>query len=136
MEKKKRGRKKGYKVSEETKAKLSAINKGKESPMAGKKHTAESLKKNSEKHLGVANHMYGKEHTAATKEKLSAAMAGRPKTEEAREKIRLGNLNRRKVKSVDGLPFKSIAAAARHFNLTTPCLRARIRRGAVKVEYY
>ena len=134
--KKKRGRKKGYVASYETRAKLSAIRKGCDSPMKDKRHTEESKRKNSEKHMGAANSFYNKKHTSESKAKMSLAKRNIPKSEEVKEKIRLGCLNRKKVKSVDGLPFESVAAAARYFQISAPCLRSRIRRGVAVVEYW
>ena len=58
--------------SEETKRKLSKLNKGENNPNYGKHHSEEAKKKMSEARKGNKNHNYGKPLSEETKAKISA----------------------------------------------------------------
>ena len=81
--------KKGKKLSEETRKRISEMNKGENHPFYGKHHTDEAKKKISEAHKG-------KHHTEDTKKKMSEARKGKPKSAEHKKKIselKKGNTN-------------------------------------------
>ncbi len=81
----------GRSHSEETKRKLSEINKG-------KKHTEESKKKMSESRKGTNAgekcYWYGKKHTEESKKKISEASKGRKRTSESIAKGREAQIGR------------------------------------------
>ena len=62
---------------DETKQKLSEINKGENHPFYGKHHSDESRQKMSESRKGENNHLYGKHHTDESKQKMSEARKGK-----------------------------------------------------------
>lgn len=89
---------KGKKHSEETKQKISQANKGENHPMYGKHHSEESRQKMSEALRGENHPNYSKHHTDETKQKMSEAakgkycgkdnpMYGQHHSDEARQKI-------------------------------------------------
>ena len=84
---------KGYKLSDETKQKMSERKKGENNPMYGKKHSEETRKKISEHHADVSgeNHpMYGKHHSEETLIKMRGEnnpMYGKKHSEETRKKM-------------------------------------------------
>ena len=61
---------KGKHLSEETRRKMSEVQKGEKHPMYGKHHTAETKRKMSESQSGVKNHNFGKHHSEQIKEKI------------------------------------------------------------------
>jgi len=63
---------KGYKHTEETKAKMSKAQLGSNNHMYRKKHTDETLAKMSDSN----HHMYGKNHTEKARAKMSKARSG------------------------------------------------------------
>lgn len=63
------------KLSDETRLKLSELNKG-------KKHSAEHRRKNSESHKGEKNHFFGKTHSEEARQKVSMANKSRVHSEE------------------------------------------------------
>lgn len=71
----KRGRKKGFMVSEETRKKMSEANKGNKNCL-GYKHTDEARKKISENRKGKPTGMLGKKHTEEWKRIHSERMKG------------------------------------------------------------
>ena len=86
--------------SEETRKKLSEVNKGKNNPNYGKSRTKETKRKQSIKSKGKNNHFYGKKHTEESKQKQRVLMTGRydgeknpfynkTHTEEVKQKISL-----------------------------------------------
>lgn len=96
----------GYKTSEKTKEKLRQIN-------LGKKHSEETKKKISEANRGEKNKFYGRKHSKETKEKLkfyklgikqseetiikrAKSNTGKKRTNETKEKIRIGNLGKKR----------------------------------------
>ena len=66
------GMSKGYKLSDETKHKMSEAKKGENNPMYGKHHSEETLIKI----RGENNPMYGKHHSDETKQKISVRVQG------------------------------------------------------------
>lgn len=71
---------KGHKVSEDTKLRISEANKGRESPMKGKKHSDETRRKISAKNTGKPNFFKGKKRGApseALRTQHSLALTGR-----------------------------------------------------------
>ena len=66
------GMSKGYKLSDETKHKMSEAKKGENNPMYGKHHSEETLIKM----RGENNSMYGKHHSDETKQKISLRVQG------------------------------------------------------------
>lgn len=84
----------GKKRSEETRAKISAAQKGRESPMRGKHLSEETRTKISATKCGERHPMYGKKHSEETRTKISDAlkgeenpMYGKHHSEEARTKM-------------------------------------------------
>lgn len=67
----------GYTLSEETRKKMSEIQKGKNNGFYGKNHTDEAKKKIGEAQKGEKNHMYGKHWSEEAKKKLSDARKGK-----------------------------------------------------------
>ena len=61
------------KLSQITKCKISASQKGKRNSMYGKKHTAEALRKIKQRSRGRNNPMFGKRHSAAAIRKMVLA---------------------------------------------------------------
>jgi group I intron endonuclease len=61
----------GYKHLEETKLKMSLLNKGINHPLWGKKHSEETKLKMSETHKNENNPMFGKIHNLETRKKMS-----------------------------------------------------------------
>jgi len=96
-------------MSEETKKKLSELNKGEKNAFYGKKHSEESKQKMRKKHptnSGKNHHFYDKEHSEETKEKISLSRKGKyygekhhfygkHLTEEIKEKLRQSHLGRK-----------------------------------------
>jgi group I intron endonuclease len=66
----------GDTVSEETRQKISAANKGENNFMYGKHHTEETRKKIGESQKGERSHMFGKHLSEKTKQKMSTANKG------------------------------------------------------------
>ena len=64
-------------LSEATKRKISAANKGENHPLYGKHHSEETKKKMSEATKGENNPMYGKHHSEEIKRKMSKVLKGR-----------------------------------------------------------
>ena len=87
----------GYKISDETRKKLSIARIGKDSPMYGKKHSAETKRKMSEAQKGkkqsaetrrkISKAGKGRKHSNETKRKMSEAGKGRKHTEESKQKM-------------------------------------------------
>jgi len=84
----------GVKVSDETRRKLSKATAGKRNPMYGKKRTKEVREKISKALSGENGSFYGKKHTKDAKEKISRAnkgennaMWGKPVSKKTRKKI-------------------------------------------------
>lgn len=71
----------GFHLSEETRKKLSQINKG-------KKHTPEEIEK-------MRKNCTGWKQTEEAKAKISKGLKGKPKSEEHKEKLRLANLGKK-----------------------------------------
>jgi hypothetical protein len=67
----------GYRVSEETRRKLSISHYGEKNYWFGKRHTKESREKMSEKLRGESNHWLGKRHTEETRAKMSEKLSGK-----------------------------------------------------------
>ena len=76
----------GHKHTDETKAKISAANKGKQNSL-GYKHSAETRAKQSESKKG-------RKRSDETKSKMSASMKGKKHTDETRAKISAANKGR------------------------------------------
>ena len=93
----------GHKHTDETKAKISAANKGKQNSL-GYKHSTETRAKQSESKKGrkrsdetkskMSASMKGKKHTDETRAKISAANKGRKRSDETRAKISAANKGR------------------------------------------
>lgn len=66
----------GHHQTEETCAKISAAQKGRESPMRGKHHSEETREKMSAAHCGERHPMYGRKHSEETRAKISDALKG------------------------------------------------------------
>jgi group I intron endonuclease len=77
--------KRGVKLSEETKNKLSILNSGKNNPNYGKKLSKETRKKISESRIGKKNWQFGKPIEEKTKQKIRDSLKG--------EKCHLAKLN-------------------------------------------
>ena len=80
----------GIKMSDETKKKLSELNKGENNSFYGKCHTEETKKKMSLNHPDVSGengYFYGKKHTEEAKRKNSEAHKGKKLSDEQKEKI-------------------------------------------------
>ena len=77
----------GYTVSEETRKKLSEIQKGENNGFYGKHHSAETKKKLSEAKKGKTPWMKGKHHSYETRKKLSDAKKGKHLSEETKKKL-------------------------------------------------
>jgi group I intron endonuclease len=92
--------------SEETKLKLSIINKGvksgKSHPLYGKHHTPETLKRISEnrkgKTTGKNHHYFGKTRDDETKKKIKESLTGQRTPEEVKIKLSNASKNVKKVK--------------------------------------
>lgn len=86
-------------LSDVARAKMSRTKTGKKLSIAhrcaiargntGKRHTVASIKKISESRMGVKNPRFGISLSAKTKAKLSAALTGKKRSPEARERIRI-----------------------------------------------
>jgi hypothetical protein len=75
----------------ETKAKLSAANKGKNNHNYGKTHSPETREKQSAALKGENHYFYGKTHSQETKEKISASSKGKIISPETKAKISAAN---------------------------------------------
>jgi len=84
----------GLKHSEETKKKISELNKGEKNSFYGKHHTEETKRKISESNKGNASFL-GKHHTEETKKRLSDLNKGKKLTDEAKEKIKIASTGRK-----------------------------------------
>lgn len=73
--------------TEETRAKISAVHKGRPSHLKGTKFSEKRRAKQSELTRGENNGMYGKNHSEETRKKLREANIGKVLDEETREKI-------------------------------------------------
>lgn len=83
----------GYIVCEETRRKLSIVNRGRR-PFLGKHHTEETRKKMSESSKGEKNPNFGKHPSDETRQRMSEAQKGRHHSEESIEKMRQAHLGR------------------------------------------
>ena len=81
--------------SEETRRKLSQINKGENHHFFGKKHSAKTRRKMSEARKGEKNHNFGKPISAAQKRQISEANKGRKFSESHKRKISEANKGRK-----------------------------------------
>jgi len=81
--------------SEETRRKLSRINKGENHHFFGKKHTADTRRKISEANKGEKNPNFGKPISAEQKRRISTANKGRKRSEEHKRKISAANKGRK-----------------------------------------
>lgn len=86
------GHRKGDKLSEETRRKLSEAFSGEKHPMYGKKHTEDSRKKISDALSGEGHPLYGKHHPISTIEKMSKTKTG--KVCSAEHKAHIGDSKR------------------------------------------
>ena len=91
----------------------------------GKNHTEEVRAKISETHLGS-------KRSAFIKERIAKARKGSKHTLETRLKL-CGP--KRKLISVNGIPFKTLTEAAKYFNLEYHAIYYRIEKGIFKAEY-
>ncbi len=91
----------------------------------GKKHTEETCAKISETHLGSKRSKAIKDHTAK-------ARRGSKHTLETRLKL-CGP--KRKLISINGIPFKTLTAAAKYFGLEYHAIYYRIEHGIFKAVY-
>jgi group I intron endonuclease len=82
----------GFSRSEETKRKLSEINKGENNPNFGKPRPDDVKNKISESEKGSKNHNFGKVTSEETKQKISNANKGRKHTEDELEKMSQSNM--------------------------------------------
>ncbi len=88
---------KGVKLSEETKKKISIANKGNPSPMKGKKHSEEALAKmrkwspSEEARKKISDKLKGVKLSEKTKKKISIALTGKVKPLETRKKLSIAN---------------------------------------------
>jgi hypothetical protein len=104
--KKKIGEKsKGRVWKEESSQKLSEVRKGDKNPMfgkpgvnIGKKFTEQTRQKMSEANKGDKNPMFGKKHSEEIRQKMREAKKGKTCSEEVKQKISLGNRNKKGVK--------------------------------------
>ena len=85
------GHRKGDKLSEETKRKLSIRFSGDKHPMYGKTHTSEAKKKMSDALSGKNHPLWGKSHPIETIEKMSAIKLGKVFTDEHKDNISKSN---------------------------------------------
>ena len=67
----------GLKLSDETKAKLSAMRVGTANPFFGRKHSAETRAKMSAARKGRLNNFYGQKHSDEARERMSRSHAGK-----------------------------------------------------------
>ena len=81
--------------SEETRRKLSQINKGENHPLFGKKHSAQTRRKMSEARKGEKNPNFGKPISATQKRQISEANKGRKRSESHKRKISEANKGRK-----------------------------------------
>ena len=81
----------GKHLSEETRLKISELNKGENNYWFGKHHSEESKKKMSLRHKGRDTWMKGKHHSAESKKKLSECRIGKhyPKLSEVKKGLHL-----------------------------------------------
>ena len=77
----------GKTPSEETRRKMSEVNKGKNNGFYGKNHSAETRRKLSEARKGKPGAMTGRKHSAEARRKLSEAHKGKKHTPETRRKM-------------------------------------------------
>jgi hypothetical protein len=104
--KKKIGEKsKGRVWKEESSQKLSEVRKGDKNPMfgkpgvnIGKKFTEQTRQKMSEANKGDKNSMFGKKHSEEIRQKMREVKKGKTCSEEVKQKISLGNRNKKGVK--------------------------------------
>jgi len=80
----------GFSVSEETKKKLSDLNRGENNPRFGKPLTQEVKDKISQSQQGDKNHNFGNPTSEETKDKISKANKGKKRSEETKQKISEG----------------------------------------------
>ncbi len=137
----------GKKHSPETKAKISKA-------QTGKKPSEDTRAKMSKAHIGlklseeakakISKARTGKKHSAETKAKVSKAHYNTKKSKEARAKMsekgrgkvvseetknKISSAGKRRLISVEGIPFKTVKEAAVHFGLTKECMRRRLDKG-------
>lgn len=67
----------GMKRSEETRKKMSEVNKGKNNPMFGQRHSEETKQKMSESKKGERNPLYGKNRSEEVRKKIAEALKGK-----------------------------------------------------------
>jgi group I intron endonuclease len=113
--------------TEETRQKISKINKGRECPNKGKKASEETKQKLSKirknKYTGENNPFYGKHHSEETKQKI-------------REK-NIGNIptNNKEI-TIDGIIYISISEAARQLSIPVPTVLWRLNSKNPKFDNY
>lgn len=152
----------GYKLSKETRLKISRANKGKPSHTKGKVLSEETKRKISisrkGKYSGENNPNYGKTHSLETRRKISEANKGRKLSEvakraiseghkglvlseETKAKISASMQSKRRVKNCDTNEiFESITAASKKYSLPKSdivrvCRGKRKRTGGYRWEY-
>lgn len=116
----------GTKHSEESKLKMSNSRKGKysgkDNHRYGKKNSKETRQKISEankgKQKGEKNPFYGKKHSKENKEKLS---------KKSKERMKLKLPSTAKKVLIEGIEYRSIGEAARHFNVKNGTIINRIK---------
>lgn len=122
----------GFKHSEETKAKMSISNTGKNNPLFGRKHSNETKLKIKISTSGSRHHLFGKHHTDETKLKIKTGISRKlsnktyimPKmTLEAKLKLSLSSVGI-KVMVYDKSnnivnEFSSIRKVAKHFDVSS-----------------
>lgn len=81
--------------SENTRRKLSEINKGENHPFFGKKHSEKSRRKISEAHKGEKNANFGKPVSETQKRKISEANRGRKRSDAHKRRISEANSGRK-----------------------------------------
>lgn len=112
--------------TEETKKKLSEINKGRIPVNKGKKASEETKQKLSEKaklRIGDKNSFYGKHHSEETKQKLREKNIG---------KLPLNNINI----LIDGKMYMSITEASNKLNIPMPTILWRLKSKNSKFNNY
>ena len=103
---------KGKQLSQETIEKLRMINTGRPSKLRGRKLPEETKKKISESHKGEKNHQYGKHRSEEECKKISEGLKGHEVSKETRDKIAKA-LSKSILCIETGEIFQSIAEAER-----------------------